>query len=69
MDIDTLIFILVFLAVAISNIKKIISESRKKKDGQKPEQPEKTDFLQKLVKKFISRIQEEIAPRSRETPT
>lgn len=67
MDIDTLIFILVFLAVAISNIKKIISESRKKKDAQKPEQPEKTDFLQKLVKKFISRIQEDIAPQSRET--
>jgi len=67
MDIDTLIFILVFLAVAISNIKKIISESRKKKDAQNPEQPEKADFLQKLVKKFISRIQEEIAPQSRET--
>jgi len=67
MDIDTLIFILVFLAVAISNIKKIISESRKKKDGQKPEQPEKIDFLQKLVKKFVSRIREEIAPQARET--
>lgn len=65
MDIDTLIFILVFLTVAISNIKKIISESRKKKDAQTPEQPEKTDFLQRLVKKFVSRIQDEIAPQSR----
>lgn len=67
MDIDTLIFILVFLAVVISNIKKIFSESRKKKDGQNPKQPEKTDFLQKLVGKFVSRIQEDIAPQSRET--
>jgi hypothetical protein len=67
MDLDNLIFILIFLAVVISNIKKIITENRKKKGAEKPAKTEKTDFLQKLVEKFVSRIQEEITPRARET--
>lgn len=67
MDIDTLIFILVFLAIVISNIKKILSERKKKKDDGKPEQPEKTDVLKKLLEKFVARIQEEINPIPSET--
>jgi len=70
MDIDTLIFILVFLAVVISNIKRILTEGKKKKDAEQPEQkgqPGKTDFLQKLVEKVVSRIQEEVAPQVKET--
>ncbi len=64
MDIDTLIFILVFLAVVILNIKKIFTESKNKG---KAEKAEKTDLLQKLIGKIVSRIQEEITPDARES--
>jgi len=69
MDIDTLIFIIVFLAVVISNIKKILSEGKKKKGAEKKTQPEKTkktDVLQRFVEKVVARIQEEIAPEPSE---
>ena len=62
MDIDTLIFILVFLAIVISNIKKIFTESKNKG---KAEKTKKTDLLQKLIGKVVSRIQEEITPEAR----
>jgi len=62
MDLDTLIFILVFLAVVISNIKKIFTESKNKG---KAEKTEKTDLLQKLIGKVVSRIQEELTPEAR----
>jgi len=61
MDFDTLIFILVVLAVVISNIKKVLAERKKKG------KTEKTDPLQKIFGKIISRIQEEISPESRDS--
>ena len=66
MDFDTLIFILVFLAIVISNIKKILKQSKQgKAEGKK----KKTDPLQALIGKVAARIQEEIAPVSKETET
>jgi len=59
MDFDTLIFILVVLAIIISNIKKVLAES--KKEGK----TEKTDPLQKILSKIIARIQKEIIPEAK----
>ena len=61
MDIDTLIFLLIFLGVAISQIRKMVVSSRKKETGKEP-------GWQKTLKQIISRIQEEVNPEIKMSP-
>lgn len=68
MDFDTLIFILVFLAIVISNIKKILKQGKPGntgKEGKEEDKKKKPDPLKALIGKVAARIQEEIAPVSK----